>query len=197
TQTTTALYWGIATSLASVVGTTGASMLFIRPVLRTNRERKYRVHTVVFFIFLVSNIGGSLLPLGDPPLFLGYLRGVPFLWTFQLWREWLLCGAVLLALYFVWDCVAYRREAPPDVAADAAAPRPIRLRGGLNFVWLAGVVAAVALLVPERKLLGTEYVVPHFLREGVLLGLTGLAWVTTPGEVRRANAFDFFAIAEV
>jgi len=90
--------------IASFIGTTGASMLLIRPLLQTNSERKHVTHTVIFFIFLVSNIGGCLLPIGDPPLFLGYLRGVPFFWTLCLWPEWALLNAVLLGLYFAWDC---------------------------------------------------------------------------------------------
>src|SRR5205809_7552934 len=93
--------------LASFIGTTGASMLLIRPLLQTNRERTRVRHTVIFFIFLVSNIGGMLTPLGDPPLFLGYLQGVPFTWTFRLWLPWLLMVATLLLLYFVWDSRQY------------------------------------------------------------------------------------------
>jgi Na+/H+ antiporter NhaD/arsenite permease-like protein len=192
---TCVLALGIA--LASFIGTTGASMLLIRPLLEINGERRHVRHTVVFFIFLVSNIGGSLLPLGDPPLFLGYLRGVPFLWTLSLWQEWLLCSTVLLAVYFFWDCVAHARESESALRADAATYRPLRLRGGLNFLWLLGVVLAVAVLVPGKALPGTDLVVPPLLREGVLLALTALGWVTTPGQVRAANRFSFFAINEV
>ena len=90
--------------LASFIGTTGAAMLLIRPLLETNRERKHVQHTVVFFIFVVCNCGGSLLPIGDPPLFMGYLRGVDFLWTmWHLWLPWLVVNALLIAVYFVWD----------------------------------------------------------------------------------------------
>ena len=112
-------------------GTTGASMLLIRPLLQTNRERTRRKHTVVFFIFLVSNIGGMLTPLGDPPLFLGYLEGVPFTWTLRLWPQWLLMAGALLLTYFVWDSIAYAREPLAalrlDRAADRAAPAARRL----------------------------------------------------------------------
>jgi Na+/H+ antiporter NhaD/arsenite permease-like protein len=187
----------LGTALASFLGTTGASMLLIRPLLEINRERRHVRHTVVFFIFLVSNLGGSLLPLGDPPLFLGYLRGVPFLWTLGLWREWLLGSAALLAVYFCWDCVAHARESEAALQADAATYRPLRIRGGLNFLWLLGVVLAVAVLVPEKALPGTNFIVPPLLREGVLLALTALGWVTTSREVRAANRFSFFAINEV
>ncbi len=98
---------------ASLIGTTGASMVLIRPLLQTNREREHVRHTVVFFIFLVSNIGGCLLPTGDPPLFLGYLSGVPFDWTLSLVLPWLFSVVVLLAVYFVWDNLAYRRQRSP------------------------------------------------------------------------------------
>src|SRR5262249_61982441 len=103
TPRTNVAFLALGSVLASCIGTTGASMLLIRPLLQTNRERTHVRHTVIFFIFLVSNIGGMLTPLGDPPLFLGYLRGVPFLWTFQLWAHWGLQVVALLVLYFVWD----------------------------------------------------------------------------------------------
>ena len=110
TPLTNTAFLATGTVLASFVGTTGASMLLIRPLLRTNRERTRIRHTVIFFIFLVSNIGGLLTPLGDPPLLLGYLRGVPFTWTFRLWLPWFATGALLLLIYFVWDSVHHARE---------------------------------------------------------------------------------------
>ncbi|HOW19227.1 MAG TPA: sodium:proton antiporter [Phycisphaerae bacterium] len=183
--------------LASFVGTTGAAMLLIRPLLQINSERRHVRHTVIFFIFLVCNIGGCLLPIGDPPLFLGYLRGVPFLWTFQLWKEWLFCVAVLLVIYYAWDTYAYRHEAQADLRLDEGIREPLRLRGGYNFVWVLGVILAVALLVPGRKPAGLPWVVPDFLREAVLLGLTLVAWLTTPKQVRADNRFNFIAITEV
>src|SRR4029453_12228735 len=116
TTRTNALLLGSGALLASFVGTTGASMLLIRPLLQTNGERKRVAHTVVFFIFLVSNIGGCLTPLGDPPLFLGYLQGVPFTWTLRLTPAWLLTTLLLLAVYFVWDTIEHRRERPAMLA---------------------------------------------------------------------------------
>ena len=102
---------GIGTILASLIGTTGASMVMIRPVLRANDDRKHNVHVVVFFIFLVSNIGGSLTPLGDPPLFLGFLEGVDFFWTTQhLFPETLFTAGIVLTAFFVLDTIVYRRE---------------------------------------------------------------------------------------
>ena len=138
--------------LASFLGTTGASMLLIRPVLQTNRQRTQVTHTVVFFIFLVANIGGLLTPLGDPPLFLGYLEGVPFTWTFRLLPHWLFTVAILLLAYFVWDSVAYGREPAQAVVRDIAQRQPLRIAGTLNFVWLAGRAARRG--VPPRSLAG-------------------------------------------
>ena len=118
--------------LASFVGTTGASMLLIRPLLQTNRERTRVKHTVVFFIFTVSNVGGMLTPLGDPPLFLGYLQGVPFTWTFRLWPHWLLMVGTLLLAYFVWDSTQYAREPIAALRRDRARLEPLRIRGAIN-----------------------------------------------------------------
>ncbi len=120
--------------LASFIGTTGAAMLLIRPLLETNKERSHVVHTVVFFIFIVCNCGGCLLPIGDPPLFLGYLRGVDFFWTFSLWPQWLVVNLTLLAIYWVWDqFFSYPREASHDLVRDEHEKRRIPIRG-----WLAG-----------------------------------------------------------
>jgi Na+/H+ antiporter NhaD/arsenite permease-like protein len=170
--------------LASFLGTTGASMLLIRPVLQTNRQRTRVTHTVVFFIFLVANVGGLLTPLGDPPLFLGYLEGVPFAWTFRLLPHWLFAVSVLLLAYFVWDSVAYGREPGLALARDEAQRRPLRLTGALNFVWLGGVVVAVALLRAPW-------------REALILALTGVSFWQTPREVQRANELTPQPMVEV
>ncbi|HPZ99791.1 MAG TPA: sodium:proton antiporter, partial [Phycisphaerae bacterium] len=192
------------TFLASFVGTTGASMLFIRPLLQANKGRKYVVHTVIFFIFLVSNIGGSLLPVGDPPLFLGYLRGVPFLWTLGLWPEWLFCSGILLSMYYLLDRRYYTKEPTLGQLRDETRTEPLRVNGALNFVWLLGVVLAVALIVPGKNFPGTNYVIPeettklgHYLREIIMLILVGVAWFTSSPQVRRDNDFNFGAIFEV
>lgn len=183
--------------LASFVGTTGAAMLLIRFLLKTNSERKRVAHTVIFFIFVVANIGGSLLPIGDPPLFLGYLRGVPFLWTLHLWGPWLMALAILLVVYFVWDTWAYRHEAPRAIAEDVTHIEPMNVAGLINIIWLLGVVAAVALLVPGKMFPGTTWVIPPYLREGVQLAMAGLSWVTTKLALRKENKFNFVAIGEV
>jgi Na+/H+ antiporter NhaD/arsenite permease-like protein len=188
---------GLGAVLASLIGTTGASMLLIGPLLETNRERRRVRHTVVFFIFLVSNIGGCLLPVGDPPLFLGYLQGVPFGWTLTLVGPWLFTVATLLAVYYVWDWLAYRREDPADLAADASTYEPLRLQGRVNLIWLAGVVLSVGLIIPGRALPGTDIVVGEFVREGVMLGLIGLSLATTPRGLRCGAGFSFAPVAEV
>jgi len=187
----------IGTLSASVLGTTGASMLLIRPLLQTNCERKHKTHTVIFFIFLVSNIGGTLLPVGDPPLFLGYLRGVPFLWTLTLWGEWLLASVVLLVIYFIYDSVMYRRESPEDIRDDLTRIIPERVEGSLNFLWLLGVLCSVAFITPGRPMIGTSFVPPHFLREGCMIGFTLLSLLLTPRQARIRNEFNFHAINEV
>jgi Na+/H+ antiporter NhaD/arsenite permease-like protein len=184
TTRTNALLLGTGALLASFVGTTGASMLLIRPLLQTNRERKRVAHTVVFFIFLVSNIGGCLTPLGDPPLFLGYLAGVPFTWTLRLLPEWLFTVALVLAVYVVWDRRERAREALADLKRDFYEVRPLRVAGKDNLVLLLGVLAAVALLqAPWREL--------------VIVGLGALSYFRTDRELHAANRFTFQPILEV
>ena len=194
---TNTAFLGIGTLLASFVGTTGASMLLIRPLLNTNAERKHVKHTVIFFIFLVSNVGGCLLPIGDPPLFLGYLKGVPFLWTFHLWKEWLFLGAILLVVYFIWDTLAYRHEEKRDIVRDETLRIPLHLDGTLNILWLIGVVFCVGMVKPDAPLLGTNFIVFPFLREILMLGLVGLSLLFTKPSVRADNKFNYTAILEV
>ncbi len=184
TTRTNAVLLGAGALAASFVGTTGASMLLIRPLLQTNRERKHVAHTVVFFIFLVSNIGGCLTPLGDPPLFLGYLIGVPFAWTLRLALPWLFTVSLVLAVYVAWDSRVRRREDPRDLARDFYEVRPLRIAGKENLVLLAGVLAAVALLAaPGREL--------------TMLLLAAASYRLTDRELHRANRFTFRPILEV
>ena len=183
--------------IASLVGTTGASMLLIRPLLATNAQRRHVVHTVVFFIFLVSNTGGTLLPIGDPPLFLGFLEGVPFFWTLGLWKPWAVCCGTLLVIYWAWDSFLHRREQPADLARDEAVHRPLRLEGARNLLLLAGVVACVACVNENKNLPGTDWTPFPFLREGFMLGLTWLSVAVTPERIRTANRFTYAAIGEV
>jgi Na+/H+ antiporter NhaD/arsenite permease-like protein len=170
--------------IASFIGTTGASMLLIRPLLQTNRERARVTHTVVFFIFLVSNIGGMLTPLGDPPLFLGYLQGVPFAWTFRLWPHWLVMTASLLALYYVWDSRHHAHETRTALQRDRTQIEPLRIVGVLNGLWLTGVVLAVAFLHAP-------------VREIVILALAAISLWRTPRPIRKANQFTAAPMVEV
>ena len=183
---------------ANALGTTGASMLLIRPILRANAGRKHRAHVVVFFIFLVSNIGGLLLPIGDPPLFLGYLRGVPFGWTLGLSVEWMMATAPLLVLFFFLDAHLARKEGQPlealDPGEELTAPR-IRVSGANNVLWLAGVVLAAAVLVPGKSIGG--WTVPDGAREVAMLLCAGASLLTTPAGLRAENRFAWGPIVEV
>lgn len=144
TPRTNTAFLAVGGLLASFIGTTGAAMLLIRPILATNAQRRYRAHTVVFTIFVVANCGGLLTPLGDPPLFLGMLRGVPFTWTFSLLPEWLFVNALLLLTYWALDRRFHAREKPEALATDAAQRQPLRLAGATNLLWFAVIVLAVA-----------------------------------------------------
>jgi Na+/H+ antiporter NhaD/arsenite permease-like protein len=213
-------FLAIGAGLASFIGTTGASMLLIRPLLKTNSERKKVVHTVVFFIFIVSNIGGLLTPLGDPPLFLGFLKGVPFGWTFSLWAPWLFMNLALLFVYFIWDTKAYRSESAKDLARDETQITPLSLTGNINFLLLGGVIIAVA----GSKWMHTNFSLPLFVdealmadpvalkehikhypekfngspwREILMLGLAVISCKATKKGLREENKFSFGPILEV
>lgn len=197
---TNTAFLAVGAAVASLVGTTGAAMLLVRPLLRTNRERKHVVHTVVFFIFAVCNCGGLLLPIGDPPLFLGYLRGVPFEWTLKLFPQWAFVNGLLLATYFVWDRRVYRTETVTDVRSDESQVERLRLRGGWNLLLLGGVVACVAFLDPNRPVVGTSWTPAPFVREILMLGLAAASYLVpaiTPRGLRARVRFDFTAIVEV
>ena len=194
---TNTAFLAVGALIASFVGTTGASMLLIRPLLQTNSERRHVVHTVVFFIFLVSNVGGCLLPIGDPPLFLGYLFGVPFIWTMGLWGPWLFCCVLLLGVYYIWDRIAYKRESAADIRRDETEKEPLRLRGVSNIFLLGGIVACVALVDPNKPLPFTDFTPFPFMRELLMLSLVWLSLRRTPKGVREYNQFNYTAILEV
>ena len=197
--TNTALL-AIGTFLASFIGTTGASMVMIRPLMRANDDRRHNAHTVIFFIFLVSNIGGSLTPLGDPPLFLGFLRGVDFFWTTtHLLPETLLTAGLLLAGFFVFDTIVYRREGhePRDPTPDA----PIRLQGGMNFFLVAAIIGAV-LFSAKVELgsfiaLGTEISIQDLIRDAIMIAVAVTSLWLTPKASHEANGFSWAPMAEV
>lgn len=195
-------FLGVGTVLASLMGTTGASMLLIRPLLRANDHRRFKVHTVVFFIFLVANIGGSLTPLGDPPLFLGFLKGVSFFWTTtHLFAEMLFVSVSLLVLYFLLDTRMYAKEGKPSANAEAA-QEPLGISGRVNFVLLLGVIAAVLLSGiwnpgTEFKFLQIHVTLQDLVRDLSLLALAGLSFVLTSSETRALNDFSWEPIVEV
>jgi Na+/H+ antiporter NhaD/arsenite permease-like protein len=199
TPTVNTTFLALGALLASFIGTTGAAMLLVRPLLETNKERKLVAHTLVFFIFMVCNCGGLLLPLGDPPLFLGYLEGVDFLWTLNLWKPWLFTNAVLLAVYWGWDTyLAHPREAPRDLARDERQTTPLTIRGlWPNVPIMAAVIAAVALLDPAKPFPGTGWHPWVFLREAVLVGLVLCSLLGGERTIRTANGFNYGAILEV
>jgi len=196
---TNAAFMGIGAVLANLIGTTGAAMLLIRPLLETNRERKHVAHTVVFFIFSVCNCGGLLTPLGDPPLFLGYLLGVPFLYTLSLWPQWLFVNGMIVAIYFFADRLFYYpHEEPVDRTRDATRQHRLHFAGlWPNGVLLLGVVLSIALLDPGKPLPGTQWHPWVFLREAIQLGLILVSLALGHESVRRANRFNFGAILEV
>jgi Na+/H+ antiporter NhaD/arsenite permease-like protein len=177
-------FLGLGAILANIMGTTGASMLLIRPLLQTNAERRYVTHTVVFFIFLVSNIGGCLTPLGDPPLFLGYLRGVPFTWTLSLWPVWLAMVVLLLVVYGVWDTIMHTRESPQALRRDRTHVEPLRLQGSINFLFLGLVITAVAFVPSPWRML-------------LMLGATGASLLFGEIAARHMHQFTYAPIIEV
>lgn len=194
----------IGTILASIMGTTGAAMLMIRPLLKANDNRKHRVHTVVFFIFLVANIGGGLTPLGDPPLFLGFLKGVDFMWTvMHMAVPVLISSAVLLAAYYLLDSRYYKQPdeiLPHDPSPDS---KELKIFGKWNFLLLGGVVSAVlmsGLWKPDHPgidIFGTPYLLPNLARDIILIVLAVISLLITPKSVRAGNEFNWDPIAEV
>lgn len=169
--------------LANLIGTTGASMLLVRTILRTNAQRKRIAHVPFFFILIVSNCGGLLTPMGDPPLFLGYLRGVPFTWTLGLWPFWLGAMAYLLAFFFIVDRRAYAAERAKDIARDESERVPLSVQGLINVPLLLGVIGAIFLDTPWREL--------------AMVGLTVLSIALGPRPARTANGFTYGPILEV
>ena len=194
------LFIGIGYFLASIMGTTGAAMLLIRPVISTNQQRSHKAHTILFFIAAVANCGGLLTPLGDPPLFLLFLRGAPFTWFLHLLPEWAFVGAILLIVYYLVDSYYYKKEDWVNIAEDYIRVEPIRVSGNINFLFLIGVVISVAFInkgnIPQ---MGEEHAAIwlKYLREIVLLVLTAMSLYYTKKEVRNSNKFTWEPIIEV
>lgn len=178
----------IGSMLASFMGTTGASMVLIRPMIKLNESRVKKHFIVIFFVFLIGNIGGCLTPLGDPPLFMGYLRGVPFGWTFQLWKEWITAVMILLVIYFLWDTLMYKKETVSQSSSSAGGSK-FSSAGNINFLWLAGIVLSVAFL--------TEPIYGIPVREIVMVLMIVLSLITTSKTLREENKFTYNPIIEV
>jgi Na+/H+ antiporter NhaD/arsenite permease-like protein len=195
------MFLGVGSLLASFIGTTGASMLLVRPLLRANETRLKKTHIVIFFIFIVSNGGGMLTPLGDPPLFLGFLRGVPFLWTFQLWAPWALVNGLLLIIFNFLDQAVFdkeERERPGSQLEEVQkVAEPLRIHGGLNFLWLLGVIAINSGVGYLGKKNGWGDDVQKLAIVAGMAAMAGLSLATTAKEIRSSNKFTWGPIIEV
>ena len=187
--------------LASIMGTTGAAMLLIRPLLSTNQQREHKVHTVLFFIALVANCGGLLTPLGDPPLFMLFLRGAEFSWFASLFPQWLFTGLVLLLIYFALDSFYYKKEHWTALSADAREQQPIKIQGKTNLVYLVGVILSVAFIhsgtIPQMADASSPLWI-RYMREIILVLLMMMSLYTTKRYVRyKLNKYSWAPINEV
>lgn len=192
----------IGTLLASWIGTTGAAMVLIRPLLRANEWRKHKVHLVVFFIFLVANVGGSLTPLGDPPLFLGFLHGVPFFWvTTGILVHWALVSAILLAIFFVVDSFFMKKESGASAPVDDGEKSGIHLHGLTNLIFLVGIIGGVlfsgSVKMGEIDVGGVPVAYQNMIRDGFLILMGILSLTLTSRQWREKNGFTWFPIQEV
>jgi Na+/H+ antiporter NhaD/arsenite permease-like protein len=185
-------YLAAGAVMANLIGTTGASMLLIRPFIRANQHRQKRTHLVIFFIFLVSNIGGLLTPLGDPPLFLGFLRGVPFFWTLKLFPQWAFAVGILLAIFNLADQKIFNKEdvaTPGALTEEVQSHRKLQIDGKRNFLYLFGVMLAACL--------SGYFSWPKGIQEALMLAMAVSSYFGTPKEVHKANYFHFEPIVEV
>jgi Na+/H+ antiporter NhaD/arsenite permease-like protein len=197
---TNLLVLAIGAVLANFIGTTGASMVLIRPILRINSHRRHKAHLPIFFIFVVSNTGGLLTPLGDPPLFLGFLGGVDFFWTLQLWRHWLLVNGLLLAIFYIWDLLAYQKETATDIRRDEEHVHPLRISGLLiNLPLLIGVITTVLFESPAvGQALGLKnFTLEQPWGEVIMIVLTIISLALTPKTIRTHNRFIWGPMIEV
>jgi Na+/H+ antiporter NhaD/arsenite permease-like protein len=189
----------LGTGIASAVGTTGAAMILIRPLLRANKSRKHNTHVFVFFIILVANIGGALSPLGDPPLFVGFLRGVDFFWPMKnLWAQTAIVSLILLTAFLVLDTWISRRDGITKSAGD----KPIKVRGTVNLLLIALIIAIILLSASWRPgiefdIFGTKVTLQSAARDAILVGIALLSLWLTPEEHRAGNGFTWEPIKEV
>jgi Na+/H+ antiporter NhaD/arsenite permease-like protein len=187
-----AIFLGVGALFANLIGTTGASMLLIRPFLRANQMRRHRAHLIVFFIFIVSNTAGLLTPLGDPPLFLGFLRGVPFQFTLRLFPQWGLVVGSLLIFFNIYDQFVFTKEEIETHRAMAEivqARQPLQIEGARNFIYLAGIMMAAVL--------NGHFGWPRGIQEAMMITMARLSWYTTPRSIHRENHFHFSPMIEV
>ena len=195
------LFLAVGFVLASLMGTTGAAMLLIRPVLATNQQRQYKIHTVLFFIALVANCGGLLSPLGDPPLFLLFQKGTPFTWWMQnMLPEWFVTGALLLAVYFVVDMYLYRKEPTVNIMSDVHEAKKLQMSGLINIVWLLCVICSTMFINSTYIPAMGEHDAPWYLkllREWAFILIIALSWLTTKKKVREDNSYSWVPIMEV
>lgn len=192
---------GIGWALASFMGTTGAAMLLIRLLLQTISQRKYKVHTVLFFIAIVANCGGLLTPLGDPPLFLLFQKGASFGWWMQnMLPEWALAGALLLLIYFFTDTYFYRKEPKENLASDVAEEKPLQFSGLINVLWVLCVIVSTMFInktyIPAMGAEDAPWYL-RLLREWVFIAIIACSWITTKKSVREANNYSWTPIFEV
>ncbi len=188
---------GLGAVLANVLGTTGASVLLIRPLLRANKPRKRVTHIVIFFIFIVANCGGLLTPLGDPPLLLGFLRGVPFVWTLRLWPQWLAVNGILLAIFNLWDQWALdkdEKELPGSQHEEVLVHEPLRIQGWIEILVLLAVVLTIV-AAGQGEAAGRPW--PRNVRELMIVILALIGYFAGSGERRAKNVFTFAPIIEV
>lgn len=201
TPITNTIILALGWALASFMGTTGAAMLLIRLLLETIKQRKYKVHTVLFFIAIVANCGGLLSPLGDPPLFLLFQKGADFTWWLQnMVGEWVVTGGLLLAIYFVVDTYLYGKEPLFNLSADEVEQKKLQFSGLINIVWLLCVIAATMFINPKYIPAMGEHDAPFYLkllREWVFIAIIVASWFTTKKSVRRANNYSWTPILEV
>ncbi len=188
---------GIGAVLANLLGTTGASVLLIRPLLRANKRRKRVAHIVIFFIFIVANCGGLLTPIGDPPLLLGFLKGVPFDWTLRLWPQWLLINGILLVIFNVWDQWALNKdekELPGSQHEEVLVHEPLRIQGGVELLVLLGIIVTI---VAAGRAAAAGRPWPQNLRELLIFLLALLGYFAGSRDRREKNVFTFGPIIEV
>ena len=201
TPLTNTVIMAIGWVLASFMGTTGAAMLLIRLLLETISQRKYKVHTVLFFIAIVANCGGVLSPLGDPPLFLLFQKGTPFMWWMQnMLPEWFVTGALLLAVYFAVDTYLYRKEPTVNIMSDVREARKLQMSGLINIVWLLCVICSTMFINSTYIPAMGEHDAPWYLkllREWAFILIIALSWLTTKKKVREDNGYSWVPIMEV